>query len=104
MLMGQPVGELIDRASGSLCYDRLSTAWRAKHEQNRCTKVKNSATAIWGRKSRGFERRGEVSNVSPRKPAVDPERSAYGLAIGSALILAEGAGRLAIVNCPGRKR
>jgi hypothetical protein len=34
----------------------------------------------------------------------DPERSAYGLAIGSALILAEDAGRLAIVTCPGRKR
>jgi hypothetical protein len=39
-----------------------------------------------------------------RTPGVDPLRSAYGLAIGSALILAEDAGRLAIVTCPGRKR
>jgi len=39
-----------------------------------------------------------------RPAQVDPERSAYGLAIGSALILAEDAGRLAIVTCPGRKR
>ena len=33
------------------------------------------ATAILGRKSRDFERRHEVSNVAPRKPAIDPKRT-----------------------------
>src|SRR5262245_61904740 len=80
-------------------------AWRhvpsAKAERLLLVQSTDLGGSAWQR--RGSAETGP-SMDRDRTPGVDPLRSAYGLAIGSALILAEDAGRLAIVTCAGRKR
>jgi hypothetical protein len=69
------------RALCSLLHSDFLTVTKSAME--RCPRARrmsdppaaDSATAILGRKSRGFERRHEVSNVAPRKPTIDPTRA-----------------------------